>query len=193
MEDLVPFLIFVVIALANLVKVLAEKKGRGKKRPTAASPAKPPRQQPTSIEEFFEKLAATFEPEPTELPDWPEDRERPDYLREMEEFEAAEAKGPSRPEFTATEPVEWQPPEPVPLAELMDQTAPLKTALQSVPAVPNRSGRVRTPIAPLLPGGGGRLDFRLGDRAALRKAVIASIVFSPPRAYGATFDDLSVG
>ncbi|HSR88236.1 MAG TPA: hypothetical protein VLL07_04730, partial [Pontiella sp.] len=89
MEDLVPLLIFIVIAVINVLKFQAEKKGKGKA--PSARPADAPQRQPTSLEEFFEEIARKFEPRPTPQPDWPEGVERPDYMKEMEEFERAQA------------------------------------------------------------------------------------------------------
>jgi len=75
MEDLVPLLIFIVIAVINVLKYQAEKKGKGKQPPARPAEGRPQR-QPTTLEEFFEEIAQKFEPRPTPLPDWPESIER---------------------------------------------------------------------------------------------------------------------
>ena len=83
MEDLVPLLIFIVIAVVNFLKFQAEKKGKGKPAPPASKEERPER-QPSSLEEFFEEIAQKFEPRPTPQPEWPDSVERPDYMQEME-------------------------------------------------------------------------------------------------------------
>ena len=60
MEDLVPFLIFIVIVIINLVKFVAEKGGKKKQAPTPSGTA-PPKRQPTTLESFFEELAEKLE------------------------------------------------------------------------------------------------------------------------------------
>ena len=149
MEDLFPLVIFVVIVGVNVLKFFAEK---GKAKPTPGKDQPQPRRKPSALGSFFEDLAAQMAPKPTELAAWPEGRERPDYVHEMEEFE----------EEQAAEPPPFEPPEPV--AVVREKKTP--------PAVqPRRSG------------------FRIEGRKNLKQAMIAHIIFSPPRAFDLSFDN----
>jgi len=144
MEDLIPLLIFLVIIAVNAIKFFAE---RGRKKP-APQPGDTPPKRPSSLEAFFESIAEQMAPKPTELPEWPENHERPDYAHEMEAFEEPFAEEP-----------EEEPPAIV------------------VPKAPSHPA----PIART----GSRL--RIKGHANLRRAMLAHIVFSPPRAFDLSF------
>ncbi|VGO15987.1 hypothetical protein PDESU_04576 [Pontiella desulfatans] len=198
MEDLVPFLIFIVIALVNLVKFILEKGVKGK-QPPAVPGQKPPRKEPGTIEEFFENLAGKLEPQPSRLPDWPEGYERPDYMKEMEEFETGP---PATFEEPVAEPVPTPPPAPMPIpgslkaaaaTHPLAQAEPMEMALKSMPSsIASLKGlRIATP-AILRSNSAGRINFPLGNKADLRKAIIANLIFSPPRAYATDFENTVV-
>lgn len=196
MEDLVPLLIFIVIVVVNLLKFAAEKGVKKKQTPPPSGEA-PPRRA-SSLEAFFEDLAEKLEPQPTELPDWPESRKRPDYLQEMEEFQHAQAE--AYEEETSAGIIPMPPPEPalvarktdktIPEIQSLDQTASLKSAMKSMPAMIINSRGLRIASTPILrSSSAGRIHFPLTEKATLRKAVIANLIFSPPRAYGAEFEN----
>ena len=54
MEDLIPFLIFIVVVIINLVKYAAEKGGKSKAAPKDGQPST---RRPSPLEDFFEDLA----------------------------------------------------------------------------------------------------------------------------------------
>lgn len=144
MEDLFPLLIFLVIVAVNAIKFFAE---RGRKKPAPQSGDAPPK-RPSAFETFFEGLAKQMEPKTTELPDWPENRERPDYAQEMEEFEHPRA----------------------------EEESPAIIPPMKPPASPS-------PV--VIPRVGTRL--RIQGRENLKRAMLAHIVFSPPRALDPKF------
>jgi hypothetical protein len=189
MEDLIPLLIFIVIAAVNLIKFIAEKSAKSappKSRPDQPKPAR----SPSSIEEFFEEIAQRLGPAPRKMPDWPEEVERPDYVGEMEAFKAGE---PVRK------------PEPAPFVPALSELPPVK-AIREVPGVPKTftlkmapqnkalSGMSGLRIAspPLLRSAGGKTRFDLKTRAQLKQALIASMIFGPPRAYDTSFDNTKI-
>jgi len=149
MEDLFPLLIFLVIIAVNAIKFFAGKSTP--KKPAAQPGGAPPKRPTSSIEAFFERLAEQVEPKQTELPDWPENLDRPDYAQEMEEFEHARIEEPEEEQPAAIVPV--TPPAPAP--------------------------RVRIRAA-----GTG---LRIQGRKNLKQAMLAHIVFSPPRALDPAF------
>ena len=185
MEDLVPFLIFIVIAVVNILKFVAEKGGK-KAKPTAAG-GSPTERRPNTIESFFEELAGKLEPKPTELPDWPEDRERPDYVHQMdgvphhsfEEPEAAPVPVSVLQPLENAESAEIQASEPIGAFKPQAQNA---ASVFSGPAL-------RLPILPAQrSSSAGKITFNIKERGKLKQAIIANIIFSQPRAYDCSFD-----
>ena len=145
MEDLIPFLIFVAIGGINLLSFLAKKSKQSRQAEGSPEPQRPPSQ----LERFFEQLSEQLNPqEPTELPDWPEGLERPDYIHEME----------------AVEEVEEPQPNIMPDPQVQTKKTPTPSKKQKAP-------------------------FRIGGKKELRQAMLAHIIFSPPRAIDFSFDD----
>ena len=195
MEDLVPLLIFIVIAVVNLLKFASEKGGKKKQPPSPPGKA-PSKRQPTTLEAFFGEIAEKLEPKPTELPDWPERRERPDYVQEMEEFQHTQAEAyeeemaPSLPLESEPAPAVRKAAQDAPEVQSITQTPSLKSAMRSMPAMLTNSRGMRIASAPILrSSAAGRIDFPLKKKAALRKAIIANLIFSPPRVYDTSFDN----
>jgi hypothetical protein len=198
MEDLVPLLIFVVIALVNFLKYLAEKGGKPKQAPNAPEGA-PRKREPRSLEEFFEELAEKAEPQPTELPAWPTSRKRPDYVREMEEFErsqevvlAEESRTAEIMPLPTVAPAEPPPAAPLqpPAIPTLDKVTAIKSPLQSTPAIFSNMRGIRMHSAPILPSEAkGKTEFDLQGRKNLKQAILAHVIFSPPRAYDLTFEN----
>jgi len=197
-EDLVPLLIFVVIAVVNLLKFAADK-GRKKKQTPPPVGNAPSKRQPSTLEKFFEEIAEKLEPQPPEPSDWPESRERPDYMGEMAEFQHAQAEA-FEEEMAETIPMPPPEPEPVPVSRKAVADAPkvqvgaqatsLKSAMKSMPAMLTHSKRMRMASAPILrSSSAGHINFPLKERSAIRKAIIANIIFSAPRAYDRSFDN----
>lgn len=187
MDDLIGLLIFIIFGVINLLAQSAKKK---KQRELGQAPegSPKPRSTPSSIEEFFEEVAKKFEPQPTELPDWPEDRERPDYAAEQAQFTADIDPEP--------EPVAEIIPIPVKeekeVSEPQQQAhhASLKTAMASIPSISSGFSSIRLPSPPgMNQGSGGTINYSLKSKKALRKAIIANVVFSAPRAFDASFEN----
>jgi hypothetical protein len=196
MEDLVPFLIFIVIALVNMVKFIMEKGLRGK-QPPARPGEPPPKHQPSTLEEFFEEIAGKLEPQPTEPPEWPKGFERPDYMKEMEEFEMTRAE---ELEEETLKPVLNEPlssPSSIQNAKAdgiqgfhaVGQSTSLQSTLKSIPSAIIGTKGMQIKTAPILRSSIGRIDYSLKNKADLKKAIIANIIFSPPRAYNCSFEN----
>jgi len=151
MEDLVPLIFFLVIVVVNVLKFIIEKGGKSKKNPAQSGEASPKRA--SAFESFFADLAGQMAPKPTELADWPEGVERPDYTQTMDELQPELAEEP-----------EAQIP-----AEIIPFQAP------------------RSQAAKIQHRGGTRLQLKGGK--SLRQAMLAHIVFSPPRALDLSFSD----
>ncbi len=199
MDDLIPFLVFIVIALINLGKFLLEKKFQGKKPPLQDDSAD---EKPASpFEEFFDNLARKLDPneKPETTPDWPKGYEKPDYAAEQaayQEFQGVEAEedveyesAPVAEIIPMREPVMALKRTDVAL-EAVDTTA-LKSAMNAIPALKSNFGP-SVQSAPILRSGhAGAIHFSLKDKAHLRKAILAKVVLDPPRAFDKAFENTS--
>lgn len=195
MDDLIPFLIFIAIALVNLVKSFLEK-GKPKKNQPEGSPS---RTSPNSIEEFFEEVAEKFQPKQTELPDWPEAYEKPNYLQEMKSVEQSAAVedvkeapyAPPMPQEPIQSPgIKHDPIQP----SVTEFQATKKASFQSILSAENSAFKglkgmhISTP--PILRSEqAGAIDFSLKGKKKLKQALLANLIFSPPRAYDNSFNN----
>ena len=198
MEDLIGFIIVIMVAVVNLLASIAKKRQR--KRQASEEGEGVPTKKPSSIEEFFESLAEKLEPKPVEMPDWPDEIERPDYAQEQEEFETAQAAAFEEGETAEIIPMPPPAPPPsmevpakAPAATMAEQSSSLRMAMKSMPSGVAGIRGMRIATAPILRSGrAGSVHFELKDKADLRKAILANIVFSPPRAFDASFENTIV-
>ncbi|MBT8046665.1 MAG: hypothetical protein KJN67_05840, partial [Pontiella sp.] len=155
---------------------------------------------PSTIEEFFENLTEKLEPKPTELPEWPEGYERPDYMKEMEAFTTAREETYEEEETAEIIPMPPPAPRPTPMALDAEPVPPaiaeveplafLKSGLKSMPAMIFSSQSMRMPSASITNPALGRIDFPLENKRDLKQAIIANIILRPPRAYDTTIENL---
>ncbi|MEI6892802.1 MAG: hypothetical protein V5783_11585 [Pontiella sp.] len=187
MDDVLPFLVFIVIALINLVKFMLEKNAKKTAKAPDENQSTPPlASSPSTMQEFFEGIAEKFEPPPIPVPDWAEKEERSAAI----------------PEQIIYAP----PPEPVaeiipmPVAENRAISSPpqveiasFKSTMSTIPSVSSGLRNIRFPsLSGMNNGSGGRINYSLKSKAALRKAILAQIVFSAPRAFDESFKNTIV-
>jgi hypothetical protein len=190
MEDLVPFIFFIVIVVVNGLKFLIERARKKSARENPGQPEEAPvRETPHSIESFFETIAEQIAPKPREVPDWPESRERPDYIQEKEEFEVAQAE-----EFEEERVAEIIPmPMPEPLLKIVAQVAAAKVQLptESLQTAFSGSHGLRIPGMNSFVQSGkvGKSNFRIEGKQDLRRAMLANMIFSRPRAMDSSYDN----
>lgn len=185
MDDLFPFLIFIVIALINLVKFVLDKNAKGKAAPSGEKPKKT---APSTLEDFFEKLASKLEPQPTPVPDWPEGYEQPDYLGEQEAYETMQEKASVQSEPVA---------EIIPLPVMEKVSAPsskihavsVKAAMSAMPSLSSGFRSLQMPASHMKSGNSGTTNYSLRNKAELRRAMIANVIFSTPRACDPSFEN----
>ena len=193
MEDLVPLIFFLVIVVVNALKFFIEKGGKSKRtgKENPQQPEEAPRKQATSIEGFFETLTDQFTAQPTKVAAWPEGRERPDYVHEMEEFESEQL------EELENDPIVEMIPMPVaesivPVLRKVEEPARIEHhAPPSTHTVLSGSHGLRIPgmDAYMRSGNAGRNNFRITGGDNLRQAMLAHVVFGPPRAFDLSFDN----
>ena len=191
MEDLVPLIFFLVIVAVNALKFFIEKGGKSKQAPGTSKPrqpaSEPPKRIPSSIEKFFENIAEQMAPQPRVVPDSPDRRERPDYIREMAEFEFEQA------DELEVERAAESIPMPAPEPSMRKVATPAKVQLPTQPAYAGLSGSHGLRIAGMnsfiQSGAVGRNDFRIKGKKNLKQAMLAHVIFSPPRAYDLSFEN----
>ena len=183
MEDLVPLIFFLIIVAVNVLKFFIEKGGKPKSAPGKAEPR--PKQTPRapSLESFFENLAVQMAPKPMEQPDLPEGYERPDCAQEMEEFTVSQSEGEA--EQRVAEIIPFEVPEPI--AHMPKAEAP--ATVQRQDTQPMLSGSQGMRMHSMNSGGNSRPGFRIGGKKDLKQAMLAHIIFSPPRAFDLSFSD----
>jgi hypothetical protein len=185
MEDLVPLIFFLVIVAVNGIKFLVE---RSSKKAARENPQQPnetaPQSAPSSIESFFEKIAEKLEPKPQSSPDYPEDFERPDYAKEMADFEDNEA------EETNPAAIPIYIPEPM-TSPVQNAQQPAVVSIQELQTAFSGSHGIRIPgmNSFVQSGAFGNADFQITGKADLKRAIQAHVIFSPPRAFDLSFDN----
>jgi hypothetical protein len=190
MEDLVPFIFFIVIVAVNGLKFLVERAGKKSAREKSDHPEEAPVQKtPHSIEGFFETIAEQIAPKQREVPDWPESRERPDYIQEKEEFEVAQAEELEEERVAEIIPM----PMPEPLLKIVAKVAAAKVQLptESLQTAFSGSHGIRIPGMNSFVQSGklGNSNFRIEGKQDLRRAMYAQIIFSSPRALDCSYDN----
>jgi len=200
MDDLIPFIVFVAIALINVIKVIIEKKANGPK-PLPDRDNETPMDRKRPVQEIFDTLAEAFDMKPRPVPDWPEEYEQPDYMREAEAYDDTDDEHPAfqdRPEMAqklaVDKPVrEFADAPPVIPVQTLPQKSRMRRRATFVKAMPNAlSGMqgIRLPTSPMLRSGSlGSIDYSLDSKEKLRQAIIANVVFSSPRAYDMKFEN----
>jgi hypothetical protein len=174
MDDLIPFLIFVAVALINLIKTAIERGGaKSAPRPAPRKATPPPQQTPTILEDFFEDIAEQF--------GRAEEKEE-DFSEAQEPVQVAQEVPPYEPTPTPIVPLPFKKASAADLA-IMHKKA-IGTAMKSMPNTLLSLDAMKLPSIPLLSSTQkGVLDFPLQNRKTFKNAIIANIIFSPPRAY----------
>lgn len=193
MDDLIPFLVFIVIALINFAKFLMERGAKEKTPPTEGE--EPPKRRSSSLEDLFADLARKLDPneKPVDLPDWPEGYEKPDYAAEQaayeefrEEQENEEPQTASAEIIATPEPVHLEPavkPDTVPVPSL-------KSTKASMPVMRSAFSSAAMPSMPMMKSNAaGSIHFSLKNPEELRKAILAKVVLDPPRAFDESFEN----
>ena len=182
MEDLAPLIFFLIIVVVNLLKFFIEKGGKAKQ-----VPGQPPRRQPSGLELFLEKLAEQSAPQP---------RVTPDYVQEMRPFKQARFDDLDEDEIDEIPPLpdpvvsRIRHAEPLEIRPLARHSATVPVVQRSGHAMLSGSHGLRMPGNTFISSStAGQIDFRIDGKQALRKAMLAHVVFSPPRAYDLSFDN----
>jgi len=212
-DDIIPFVVIVIFIIVRLAGFIQKsKEGRKPQGPQPAHPPRPERRPPSTLEDFFKQLAG----EPVQPPEpAPSTLKRPDYLKEMEEFNLLQAEELEEEIIVESIPApEIELPVPPKVSNDWEEVSkdrqresrsastwsrekiePAK--IQSLESVKPTHALLSGAHGLKMPGGNplriasksGASWFSLEDRATLKNAMVSHIVFSPPRAYDLSFDN----
>jgi hypothetical protein len=76
-----------------------------------------------------------------------------------------------------------------PISKIEAHTASLKSTMAAMPALSSGFNSLRMPSSQMKSGNSGSINYSLRNKTELRKAIIANIVFSTPRACDPSFDN----
>lgn len=196
MEEIFPLIIFIIVIALKGLSSIAQRKM------TPPSPKKdqaPPKKKASPLEEFLQEIAAKVEPKPRELPPWPEEIKRPDYVQEMHEYELGMPLTVHRRQWKE-DPIESAPPPPPPpMPEMQMQ---IREEVKTPRSLKPTSFKISVKgmyipgmnfpnggQAPILRSAAGKTTFEFNSRKQAKKALIAQLVLSKPRAYETSFDN----
>lgn len=198
MDEIIPLIIFIIFVALKGLGSIAQRK---MKLPLPEEDQAQPKKKASPLEEFLQEIAAKVEPKPRELPEWPEDIERPDYMQEMREYELGMPltahRRPLKEELIESAPPPPPPPPPMPEMQIKIREE-VKTPHSLKPTsfkisvkgmyIPgmNFPNSGQTPI---LRSATGKTTFEFNNRKQAKKALVAQMVFSKPRAYETSFDN----
>jgi hypothetical protein len=178
MEDLIPFLVFGVVALANFAQFVAKQKKRAQQNGEESASS-----GTASFSQIFERLTEELAPKIEIEEEWPDNFKRPDYAHEMEDFlhtkdDSIEAQNiVFEPELQNEE------------SEFIQDVSfeiPEHHPFKSSKSVLSGSHGLRMMSAT---NKNGRNGFRIRGKQELKRALKAHIIFSPPRAMDTSFEN----
>jgi len=212
-DDIIPFVVIVIFIIVRLAGFI--QKSKEGKKPQGPQPARPPRPEqhaPSTLEDFFKQLAG----EPVQPPEpAPSTLKRPDYIKEMEEFNLLQAEEIEEEVIVESIPAPEIEPPVQPTASndwekvSKDRQRESRSAstwsrektetkkIQSLESIKQTHALLSGAHGLKMPGGNpfriasktGKPLIDLKDQTILKRAMLSHIVFSPPRAYDLSFDN----
>ncbi len=177
-DDLIPFLIFIGVALINLIKTAIERGGAKLAPPSNTKKDNSSPKRPIStFEDFIDEISEQFSND-----EKIDNQYKQDII--SEDIHENENLSPV-PTIKIEEKEEI-------IIENIQKEA-LGTAIKSIPNALLGAKTIKTPAIPLLPNiQKGNLIFPIQDRKTFKNAIIANIIFSSPKAYDTTFENTNM-
>ncbi len=198
MDEIIPLIIFIIFVALKGLGSIAQRK---MKLPLPEEDQAQPKKKVSPLEEFLQELAGKVEPKPRELPAWPEEIERPDYVQEMREYELGMPLTVHRRPLKE-DPIESAPPPPPPPPPPMPELRLNQEKIKPPASLKPTSFKISVKgmnipgmnfpnggQTPILRSAAGKTTFDLSSRKQAKKALVAQMVFSKPRAYETSFDN----
>ena len=177
-DDLIPFLIFIGVALINLIKTAIERGGAKLAPPSnTKKDNSSPKRAINTFEDFIDEISEQFSND---------EKIDNQYQQEIISEDIHENENLS----------------PVPTIKIEEkeeiiieniQKEALGTAIKSIPNALLGTKTIKTPAIPMLPNTKkGNLIFPIQDRKTFKNAIIANVIFSSPKAYDTTFENTNI-
>lgn len=177
-DDLIPFLIFIGVALINLIKTAIERGGAKLAPPSnTKKDNSSPKRAINTFEDFIDEISEQFSND-----------EKIDKQNQQE--------------IISEDIYENENLSPVPTIKIEEkeeiiieniQKEAIGTAIKSIPNALLGAKTIKTPAIPLLPNTQkGNLIFPIQDRKTFKNAIIANVIFSSPKAYDTTFENTNM-
>ena len=180
-DDLIPFLIFVGVALINLIKTAIERGGaKSAPQPISKKNTSSSKKPINTLDDFLEEISEQFS-----------NNEKIDnqYQKEIileDTYENDNLSSAADVNLDENEKKEEEI-----LKNIQKET--LGTAIKSIPNALLGANTIKTPAIPLLPNTKkGNLIFPLQDKKTFKNAIIANIIFSSPKAYDMNFENTNM-
>ena len=177
-DDLIPFLIFIGVALINLIKTAIERGGAKLAPPSNTKKnTSSPKRAINTFEDFIDEISEQFSNDEKIDNQYQQDIISED-IHENENLSPVPTIKIEEKEEIVIENI---------------QKEALGTAIKSIPNALLGAKTIKTPAIPLLPNTQkGNLIFPIQDRKTFKNAIIANIIFSSPKAYDTTFENTNM-
>ena len=183
-DDLIPFLIFIGVALINLIKTAIERGGAKLAPPSNTKKDNSSPKRPIStFEDFIDEISEQFSND---------EKIDNQYQQDIisEDIHENENLSPV-PTIKIEEKEEKEEKEEIIIENIQKEA--LGTAIKSIPNALLGAKTIKTPAIPLLPNTQkGNLIFPIQDRKTFKNAIIANVIFSSPKAYDTTFENTNI-
>ena len=177
-DDLIPFLIFIGVALINLIKTAIERGGAKLAPPSnTKKDNSSPKRAINTFEDFIDEISEQFSND-----------EKIDK-QNQQEIISEDIHGNENLSPVPTIKIEEK--EEIIIESIQKEA--LGTAIKSIPNALLGAKTIKTPAIPLLPNTQkGNLIFPIQDRKTFKNAIIANVIFSSPKAYDTTFENTNM-
>ena len=177
-DDLIPFLIFIGVALINLIKTAIERGGAKLAPPSnTKKDNSSPKRAINTFEDFIDEISEQFSNDEKIDNQYQQEIISEDIHENEDLSPVSTIKIDEREEI---------------IIENIQKEA-LGTAIKSIPNALLGTKTIKTPAIPMLPNTKkGNLIFPIQNRKTFKNAIIANVIFSSPKAYDTTFENTNI-
>ena len=177
-DDLIPFLIFIGVALINLIKTAIERGGAKFAPPSnTKKDNSSPKRAINTFEDFIDEISEQFSND--------------EKIDKQNQQEIISEDVHENENLSPIPNIKIEEKEEIIIENIQKEA--LGTAIKSIPNALLGAKTIKTPAIPLLPNTQkGNLIFPIQDRKTFKNAIIANIIFSSPKAYDTTFENTNI-
>ena len=177
-DDLIPFLIFIGVALINLIKTAIERGGAKLAPPSnTKKDNSSPKRAINTFEDFIDEISEQFSND--------------EKIDKQNQQEIISEDIHENENLSPVPTIKIEEKEEIIIENIQKEV--LGTAMKSIPNALLGAKTIKTPAIPLLPNTQkGNLIFPIQDRKTFKNAIIANVIFSSPKAYDTTFENTNM-